>query len=199
MLGLDGSGKTEILHWLWNKKRIDFTPTVGCKNHNFTFNGTDISLTELGGSKSIRDIWKHYYQEAHGAIFVIDSTNHDCLLIARSLLSTIFLQSKLTGKPILVIGSKQDLHDAIDYLDFCEYLDIEHMANLTRTPCFVATIGKNETKDLHTGMAWLVATITTNLRRIHNQNEYFLFMDGPSNEINGSRPKTGRSFSKVFF
>lgn len=198
LIGLDGSGKTEILHTLWNKKRIDFTPTVGCQNHNFNYMGTEVSLTELGGSKSIRGIWKHYYQEAHGAIFVIDTTNHDRLLIARSLLSSIFLQTKLAGKPILVIGSKQDLDGAIDYLDFCTYLDIEHMANLSRTPCFVAAIGQDETNDLHSGMEWLTQTIIANLRRIHNQNEYFLFVDSAryTDQLNG-RPKTSRSFKRV--
>lgn len=48
------------------------------------------------------------------------------------------------------------------------------MANLTRTPCFVATMGLNDYVDLHSGMRWLMSTIVSNYRKIHNQNEYFL-------------------------
>lgn len=136
--------------------------------------------------------------QAHGAIFIVDCTDHNRLLTASRLLTSILLQSKLTGKPMLVLGNKQDRPEAIDYLDLASYLDIDHVANISRTPCYISTIGRNDYVDLHNGMRWLLGTISVHLRRIHNQNKYFLNLEqsivekiGPSN-----RPKTGSRIRK---
>lgn len=94
---------------------------------------------------------------------------------------------------MLVLGNKQDQPEAIDYLDLASYLDIDHVANISRTPCYVSTIGRNDYEDLHKGMRWLLGTISMHLRRIHNQNKFF-----PNFGRNGiddigprNRPKTG--------
>lgn len=130
--------------------------------------------------------------QAHGAIFIVDCTDHNRLLTASRLLTSILLQSKLTGKPMLVLGNKQDQPEAIDYLDLASYLDIDRVANISRTPCYVSTIGRNDYEDLHKGMRWLLGMISMHLRRIHNQNKFFLNLD--HNEVNAGpriRPKTG--------
>lgn len=95
---------------------------------------------------------------------------------------------------MLVLGNKQDQPEAIDYLDLASYLDIDHVANISRTPCYVSTIGRNDYEDLHKGMRWLLGTISLHLRRIHNQNKFFLDLDRigiVQNAEHKSRPKTG--------
>lgn len=143
-----------------------------------------------------------YLPQAHGAIFIVDCTDHNRLLTASRLLTNILLQSKLSGKPILVLGNKQDEPEAIDYRDLASYLDIDHVANISRTPCYVSTIGRNDYEDLHKGMRWLLATISVNLRRIHNQNKFFLNSDRSSieeNAVSTNRPKTAnRIRDKIF-
>lgn len=61
LLGLDGAGKTEVQHVLWDKQRTDFTPTTGCSSESFVYDDTKVQLSELGGAQGIRDIWKYYY------------------------------------------------------------------------------------------------------------------------------------------
>lgn len=61
VLGLDGAGKTEVQHALWNRPRTDFTPTTGCSSESFVYEDTKVQLSELGGAQGIRDIWKYYY------------------------------------------------------------------------------------------------------------------------------------------
>lgn len=78
LLGLDGAGKTEVLHILLKKKREDQAPTNGTTNHNFCYHGIDVNLKELGGSKDIRGIWKHYYQEVRISCF---PCSYDSLLL----------------------------------------------------------------------------------------------------------------------
>lgn len=173
LLGLDAAGKTELVAVLSHTERIDFSPTVGCRSDRLHYDGRAVRLTELGGARDVRDIWHHYFADAHAAIFLVDSADHKRILLARHLLAQIMLRSQLSGKPLLVVCSKQDDPTALDYLDCCTYLDVERMANVARTPCFLAALGRGDTADLEAGMRWLLDTVARNMRRIRNQNEYF--------------------------
>ena len=60
-------------------------------------------MFDLGGGARIRDIWSKYYDEAHGFIFVVDSSNEsrmdECQTVLRNFLSNKHVQ----GKPVLVL------------------------------------------------------------------------------------------------
>lgn len=96
----------------------------------------------------------------------------------------------------MLLGTKQDLTAALDYLDLCAYLDIDRMANVSRTPCYVATIGVAEQTGLTDGMRWLLACIETNRTRINNQNSYFSYLENNDDRVvvlsDDGRPKTSR-------
>ena len=62
----------------------------------------DINFFDLGGEKSIRDIWKSYNAEAHGIVFVLDSTRPFRLLEAKSALQELLNDDNLKNKPILM-------------------------------------------------------------------------------------------------
>lgn len=173
LLGLDAAGKTELVAVLSHTERIDFTPTVGCRSDRLHYDGRALRLTELGGARDVRDIWHHYFGAAHAAIYLVDSTDHRRLPLARQLLGRIMLRSQLSGKPLLIVCSKQDQPTALDCLDCCTSLDVERVANVARTPCFVAALGRGDTAELEAGMRWLLVTVAQNMRRIRNQNEYF--------------------------
>lgn len=65
LLGLDGSGKTEIGYFLNKKQRIDFSKTNGSQMYHFNVNDIPINLNEIGGSADIRSLWIHYYREVY--------------------------------------------------------------------------------------------------------------------------------------
>ena len=62
----------------------------------------DISLLDLGGSESIRDLWEKFYAEAHGIIFVLDSGNLFRILEAKDALQKLINNKMIKDKPILM-------------------------------------------------------------------------------------------------
>ncbi|KAJ8359440.1 hypothetical protein SKAU_G00159650 [Synaphobranchus kaupii] len=62
---------------LWALLRLqnpeDVSPTVGFSAVRLKQGRYDVSIFDLGGGERIRDIWKHYFSESHGVIFVVDS------------------------------------------------------------------------------------------------------------------------------
>lgn len=81
-LGLDGAGKSFLiqnLKLLSQKQEIGVEigithPTLGLNVSELT-PGSNISLLEIGGSPSIRPMWKHYYDDATKFVFILDSSN----------------------------------------------------------------------------------------------------------------------------
>lgn len=61
ILGLRGSGKTEIAHYLTKTQRLDYDSTNGVHNYTFKLMETMCSLTEIGGNDDMQRIWHHYY------------------------------------------------------------------------------------------------------------------------------------------
>jgi len=83
-LGLDGAGKSFLiqnLRLLSQKQETSreigkIHPTLGL-NVSELDSFSNISLLEVGGSASIRPMWKHYYNEATKFIFVLDTSSTD--------------------------------------------------------------------------------------------------------------------------
>ncbi|KAJ6424360.1 hypothetical protein OIU84_025201 [Salix udensis] len=109
MVGLDASGKTTILYRLKLGEIVRTVPTIGiCSHKLFTYYDTkmasglscfnvetvmykNISFTvwDVGGQQKIRHLWRHYFQSAHGLIFVVDSNDRRRISEARNELHCI--------------------------------------------------------------------------------------------------------------
>ena len=83
-LGLDGAGKSFLitnLKFLSQKREIAKEPerthpTLGL-NVSELDTPCKISLLEIGGSPSIRPMWKYYYDEATKFVYILDSSSID--------------------------------------------------------------------------------------------------------------------------
>ena len=80
----------------------DVTPTVGYSSIDFSFDGYDVTLYDLGGGSSIRGIWHNYYADVYGFVFVVDASAEtrmdECLEVIKTFLANKLVQ----GKPILL-------------------------------------------------------------------------------------------------
>ena len=78
MLGLDAAGKTTILYKLKLNEAVSSIPTIGfnvetvspVKNVNFT-------VWDVGGQDKIRPLWKHYFHNTEGLVYVVDSADRE--------------------------------------------------------------------------------------------------------------------------
>eukprot|EP01084_Bolivina_argentea_P085067 153777_1 len=77
MIGLSGGGKTTILNQLnktHNFKTDLFStkPTIGFNVETVERNRVNLTLWDVGGSKKILGVWRHYYKNAKCIIWVTD-------------------------------------------------------------------------------------------------------------------------------
>lgn len=67
------------------------------------------SIIKVGGQEKIRRLWQHYYQNADGLIFVVDSSDLERIDEAREELHGILSWPDMANVPIVIIANKQDL------------------------------------------------------------------------------------------
>ena len=77
-------------------------PTIGFTSVDFVFDKHDINMIDLGGGKKIRDIWKNYFSEIYGLVYVIDSSEPSRMEECRSVLEKLLQDDKISGKPVLM-------------------------------------------------------------------------------------------------
>lgn len=74
--------------------------TVEYKNISFT-------VWDVGGQTRIRPLWRHYYKDVQGIIFVIDSNDVERLDEAKNEIDQMFNEPELKDAIWLVFANKQ--------------------------------------------------------------------------------------------
>ena len=77
ILGLDNSGKSSIVKRLCDEDMSQITPTQGfnIKSIASADQGFKFNVWDLGGQRSIRPYWRHYFEKAEALVYVIDSAD----------------------------------------------------------------------------------------------------------------------------
>ena len=113
MVGIDGAGKTTILYQLKKQETLKTIPTIGFNVETINYKGLDITLWDTGGQDKIRVLWKHYYDNTDGIIFVVDSNDRDRIEDAGEELKIMLAEEELKDCAVLVMANKQDLNGAL--------------------------------------------------------------------------------------
>src|SRR3990167_8132182 len=77
MVGLDAAGKTTILYKLKLGEIVTTIPTIGFNVETVEYKKINFTVWDVGGQDKIRPLWRHYYQNTQGLIFVVDSNDKD--------------------------------------------------------------------------------------------------------------------------
>merc|ERR1711997_287049 len=72
MVGLDAAGKTTILYQLKLGEVLRTVPTIGFNVETVEYKNINFTVWDVGGQDRIRPLWRHYYRDADGIIFVVD-------------------------------------------------------------------------------------------------------------------------------
>lgn len=64
-------------------------------------------MWDVGGQDKIRPLWRHYYQNTQGLIFVVDSNDRDRVDAARDELHRMLNEDELRESILLVFANKQ--------------------------------------------------------------------------------------------
>ncbi|RWS26318.1 ADP-ribosylation factor-like protein 13B [Leptotrombidium deliense] len=170
IIGLDNAGKTTTVKNLLGESLNDVVPTIGFSTVNMKkYKSFRVELYDLGGSRSIREIWRNYYALVHGFIYVIDSTDVSRIDEIKQNFAKVLSNEKVSGKPILVLINKQDVIDSIDEVELCSQLDLESVVNEYKCPtkiesCSAVYAGFKLKKDENISKAykWLLEYIESN-------------------------------------
>lgn len=95
---------------------VDRTLTVGFSSRRLGFNvetveykNIQFTVWDVGGQDKIRPLWRHYFQNTQGIIFVVDSNDRDRIVEAREELQRMLNEDELRDAILLVFANKQDL------------------------------------------------------------------------------------------
>jgi small GTP-binding protein len=109
LLGLDGAGKTTLIYKLKLGEFLSTIPTIGFNVEAIKYKKLNMTVWDLGGQKSIRDLWRHYYENTDALIFIIDSCDKERLELAKEELHHLMEADELKRVPVLVFANKQDM------------------------------------------------------------------------------------------
>ncbi|XP_005097965.1 myb-like protein X [Aplysia californica] len=173
IIGLDNAGKTTLCSvFTGETPDPDIAPTVGFRNVKFSHSNFDVTLFDVGGGKSIRPIWKTYFGEVFGIMYVLDSSSRANLLEAREVLRDALEHPQISGKPILVLANKVDKDDHLEEVDIVHGLKLEETANANNCPSHLVMVsalvgvGTKMDKELQDGLQWLLEKIRGSLSEL---------------------------------
>ncbi|CAH2302227.1 ADP-ribosylation factor-like [Pelobates cultripes] len=128
MLGLDAAGKTTVLYKLKLNETVCTIPTIGFNVETVEpIRNVSFTVWDVGGQEKIRALWKHYFVNTDGLVFVVDSADWERFPEAKSELESIFENHEMRGVPFLVMANKQDLPGARRPMDVAEALGLMKM------------------------------------------------------------------------
>ena len=124
MVGLDAAGKTTILYKMKLGDVVNTIPTIGFNVETVEYKNISFNVWDVGGQDKIRLLWKHYYQNTQGIIFVVDSNDRERMSEARDELMRMLGEEELKDAVLLVYANKQDLPGAMSCTEMTEALGL---------------------------------------------------------------------------
>lgn len=125
MVGLDAAGKTTILKKLKLNETVNTIPTIGFNVETVSpRRGVTFTVWDVGGQEKLRPLWRHFFQNTQGLIFVVDSSDLERISEARQELSNVLENPEMEGVPVVVIGNKQDIPRALKAHDIAQKLSL---------------------------------------------------------------------------
>ncbi|KAG6378742.1 ADP-ribosylation factor [Boletus reticuloceps] len=131
MVGLDAAGKTTILYKLKLGEIVTTIPTIGFNVETVEYKNISFTVWDVGGQDKIRPLWRHYFQNTQGIIFVVDSNDRERVSEAREELQRMLNEDELRDALLLVFANKQDLPNAMNAAEITDKLGLQALRQRT--------------------------------------------------------------------
>ncbi|ERE91772.1 fascin-3 [Cricetulus griseus] len=119
--------------------------TVEYKNICFT-------VWDVGGQDKIRPLWRHYFQNTQGLIFVVDSNDRERVQESADELQKMLQEDELRDAVLLVFANKQDMPNAMPVSELTDKLGLQHLRSRT---WYVQATCATQGTGLYDGLDWL--------------------------------------------
>ncbi|EGD74229.1 hypothetical protein PTSG_06239 [Salpingoeca rosetta] len=171
IIGLDAAGKTTLLEKIkeiyiakypqGGKKVI---PTVGLNVAKILLHSIRLVFWDLGGQLDLHELWHNYYREAHGIIYVIDSTDRERLQESKDVFDHVLMTRELEGVPILILCNKQEHPNAMTVQDIKQTLN-QSAHKLGLRDCKVQGVSAVSGENVRESVEWLASRMQRNPAR----------------------------------
>ncbi|XP_041673179.1 ADP-ribosylation factor 2a [Cheilinus undulatus] len=152
MVGLDAAGKTTILYKLKLGEIVTTIPTIGFNVETVDYKNISFTVWDVGGQDKIRPLWRHYFQNTQGVIFVVDSNDRERIGEAKEELSRMLSEDELRDCVVLVFANKQDLPNAMSAAEITDKLMLQ---SLRQRHWYIQATCATTGDGLYEGLDWL--------------------------------------------
>jgi ADP-ribosylation factor-like protein 8 len=154
LVGLQNSGKTTLVNVVATGGfSEDMIPTVGFNMRQVTKGKVTIKLWDLGGQPRFRSMWERYCRGVHAIVYVVDSADPDNIAVSKTELHDLLAKPALERIPVLVLGNKNDLPEALSVDELIEKLNLKALTN--REVCCYSISAKNQV-NMDITIDWLI-------------------------------------------
>lgn len=157
MVGLDAAGKTTILYKLKLGEIVTTIPTIGFNVETVEYKNISFTVWDVGGQDKIRPLWRHYFQNTQGLIFVVDSNDRERLTEARNELTRMLSEDELRDAVLLVFANKQDLPNALSAGEMTQKLGLN---TLHGRSWYIQATCATSGNGLYEGLDWMAKTLS---------------------------------------
>ncbi|CAO3658841.1 unnamed protein product [Umbelopsis ramanniana] len=154
LVGLQNSGKTTLVNVIASGQFIeDSIPTVGFNMRKVTKGSVTLKLWDIGGQPRFRSMWERYCRGVNAIVFVVDAADHDKIDAARTELKSLLEKPQLSNIPVLVLGNKNDLPNALNVDELIEILNLKTITN-REVSCY--SISAKNQVNIDITLQWLI-------------------------------------------
>ncbi|ALC49129.1 CG11356 [Drosophila busckii] len=179
LLGVAGSGKTQLGHLLSGRQRADddrsATNGVRCYQLQQQQQQSEFaavaSITEVGGSAEMQRLWPHYYASSHALIYCYDiGGSYEQLRRSFELLQRCLQHAALRGKPVLLVASRDS--ESVQLYDIEHAFNLEQLARGSNCPLHLCHM--LQPAQLRAGMQWLLRLLQAQAPALAQRIKYDL-------------------------
>lgn len=152
MVGLDAAGKTTILYKLKLGEIVTTIPTIGFNVETVEYKNISFTVWDVGGQDKIRPLWRHYFQNTQGLIFVVDSNDRERISEAKDELMRMLTEDELRDAVLLIFANKQDLPNAMNAAEITDKLGLH---SLRSRHWYIQSTCATSGDGLYEGLDWL--------------------------------------------
>lgn len=162
VLGLDGAGKSSLLHSFTNSwSEGEPQSTQGLNAVSINREDLSIEFLEIGGGVGLRQYWQKYMPKALMLVFVVDASNPELFPVVKTHLHELLVMDP--HLPLMVLANKQDCAGACTITDVHEALSLSEVGD--RKLFVIGTYVQKEVEEPSSGvedaLEFIIQTIET--------------------------------------